>query len=335
MLKHLSLLLVGLLLGVLVFGFINFDKTQNVIEVILSGLLGVLIVYSAHLSNNPLNRILAWNRNTGLRLLLGIFWNFVSSYVLLITSIGLYKSITGQGEGWLSLSMEVQLKLGILLFTAAVIHNIVYFAFYSYNQYHREQLAQIKLQRRQAELQLSTLKAQLSPHFLFNCINALSVLFHTDHQKAETFIRAMSKCYQYTLDHYRHSLVKVSKELEFVESYAFLLKTRFGDGFQLKQSLDSSQLNRYVPPLTLQILVENAAKHNQTSLQRPITVHIKGNGSSNIKVVNNKVPIKRKKPSTGIGLKNIDARYKILLGSSISVEDGKNFTVKLPLFDHE
>ena len=161
-------------------------------------------------------------------------------------------------------------------------------------------------------------------------MNSLSASFQSDIEKAESFIRAMAKSYQYILEQYSSSLITVKEELEFVHSYGFLLKTRFGEGFQLKVALQAEQLESKIPPLTLQILVENALKHNTVSSTDPVTVNIRANGKE-LQVTNNKIPKTAHPPSTGIGLRNIAARYAILSKSRIQITDANEFTVTLPL----
>ncbi|MEM8506642.1 MAG: histidine kinase [Bacteroidota bacterium] len=330
--KHLSLFLIGVILGILVFGFVNFEQAQDRIPSILSGLLGVSIVYVTFYSNTLLNRFFPWRNWTGVRLLTGILWNSTSAYALI--GLGIWSYDMGKGMDTFNKVMEhdTLVKLGVLLFCGALIYNVFYFAFYSYNQYSKEQVAALRVERKQAELQLAALKAQLSPHFLFNCMNSLSALFQSDVVKAEAFIRAMAKSYQYTLGQYTTSLTSVREELEFVHSYGFLLRTRFGEGFHLKVHLDAEQLERKIPPLTLQILVENALKHNTVSSATPIQVHISGT-TKELRITNNKVPKKEKRPaaSTGIGLKNITARYRILSKNGIRIEDAEDFIVTVPL----
>ncbi len=328
--KHLSLFVIGFTLGVLVFGFVNFEQVQDIAPTILSGLLGVFLVYLTVYSNTPLNRFFPWKKWTGIRLLLGILWNSISGGFLIFLSVWGYSLTQGKRVITKAMENDMPVKLGILLFCGALIYNVFYFAFYSYNQYTQEQLQTLRSQRKQSELQLAALKSQLSPHFLFNCMNSLSALFQSDIEKAESFIRAMAKSYQYILEQYSSSLITVKEELEFVHSYGFLLKTRFGEGFQLKVALEAEHLESKIPPLTLQILVENALKHNTVSSTDPVTVSIRANGKE-LQVTNNKIPKTAHPPSTGIGLRNIAARYAILSKSRIQITDAKEFTVILPL----
>ena len=177
---------------------------------------------------------------------IGILYLALSSYELL-----------GANHSFFSNRDEmVLLKMAVLLFCVVLVYNIVYFAFYSYQQYVRGQLLTSQISRRQTGLQLAALKSQLSPHFLFNCLNALSSLISKDIESAEKFIRSLARSYNYPLKTYQNTLVKVSEEMEFVQSYYFLMKTRFKEQITLISDIPQSVLDTRIPPLTLQMLVE-------------------------------------------------------------------------------
>lgn len=334
MLKHFSLLFSGFFLGMMVFNFINFQGSHRLSESMLCGLLGVVVVYILFYSNKPLNLLFNWKKYVGVRLLLGIVWNTASAFLVIWICVLIYGTLVNNTSLLNGMNMEEGLKLAILLLCISIIYNIIYFVLYSYNQYTTVQLLALKTERKQAQLQLATLKSQLSPHFLFNCINSLSVLFYDDRVKAENFIRSMAKSYTYTLENCRQSLIAVKKELEFLESYTFLLRTRFNDAFKLKVDLDEMHLQSKLPPLTLQLLVENAIKHNKVNASEPIVITITGNKTSLV-ISNNKVKKPRALPSSGVGLKNIDNRYRILSRHTITVSDEEQFTITLPLLTDE
>ena len=323
--KHLGLFFIGFILGLLTFGFINFEASKKLGQLLLSGFLGVLVVYPVFYSNSILNKILDW-KNTGLRLLLGLVGHTLMALLIIWLGIFSFQWISIGQSNLQFLDMETQLKLIILSCCASLIYNVAYFAFYSYNQFSKIQLLELQTKRKQAELQLAMLKSQLSPHFLFNCMNTLSVLFHDQTDKAESFIRSMATSYQYTLEQHRKSLVTLGEELEFVKSYVLLLKTRFGEGLDFKVNLKEELLVTKIPPLTLQLLVENAVHHNR--------VQITGSRSA-LEIKNNKVPKKQKKASTGIGLKNIIERYKILSKAEVTIENTQDFTVTIPILTNE
>lgn len=326
--KHLGLCGIGLILGMLAFTFLNFEQVQDRLQLLLSGLLGILVAYTVSFFNELLNRYLDW-RNTGIRLLVGTIANGALSMALVSLAILCHNQWFDRSRTEL-FPMKTVLELAILIAVVSLVYNIIYFAFYSYNHYSKLQLAELRMERRQAELQLATLKTQLSPHFLFNCINSLSVLFHDRTQKAETFIRSMAGTYQYALQHHSRSLVTLDEEMQFVQSYVFLLKTRFGEAFHLKTTIDADHLTSKIPPLTLQLLVENAVNHNLVHTGQPMIVHIYSD-RKNLVVMNNKVPKKMGFKSSGIGLKNIVERYRLLSKSTIAIADGDNFKVTLPI----
>jgi len=122
--------------------------------------------------------------------------------------------------------------------------------------------------------QFETLKNQVNPHFLFNCLNALASLVHDDPDKAEDFITKMTKVYRYVLEHKERVLVPLDDEMRFMKDYFFLQKTRFGENLQLRIEVKHEWNQKQVPPLTLQLLAENAIKHNIISREKPLKIEI-------------------------------------------------------------
>ncbi len=328
--KHLSLLVLGSILGISFYTFLSFNETFHSLEMYLSGFLGVLIGYCLLYSSIWLDKKLLWYNQPGLRLFAGVLINLLIALPILCAALYGYYSM-GTHEYALWNHPDQLIKMAILLLCAILLFNIIYFAFYSYNHYMRGQLAAYKIERKQAQLQLNMLKSQLSPHFLFNSINSLTELLKKDVSKAESFIRALAKTYDYILESYNSTLVTLTEELELLDSYFFVLSTRFGNGFQLQRNLDESYGLTKMPPLTLQILAENAVKHNIIDNKSPIVLSIyERNGK--LVVTNNRRPrTQRDLDSTKIGLKNIQSRYQLLVDKQIEIEEGSNFTVRLPI----
>ncbi len=185
-----------------------------------------------------------------------------------------------------------------------------------------------KLKTQQALTQFQSLKNQVNPHFLFNSLNALSSLVYDDQDKAVEFIRRLSKVYRYVLDNKDEELVPVHEELAFTENFLYLQKIRFGDN--LKVVLEGNSDSGYLPPLALQILAENAIKHNVISEADPLTIKV--SISENECIVSNSIKEKLTKDSTGIGLNNLKERYQYLSKEELVIENnGEEFTVKLPI----
>ncbi|MGC3946504.1 MAG: histidine kinase [Chryseolinea sp.] len=187
-----------------------------------------------------------------------------------------------------------------------------------------------KLRNENLTARYEVLKGQLDPHFLFNSLNVLTNLVYQSADQSAAFIRQLSEVYRYVLDIRHKELVSVAEEMKFVESYLYLNKIRFGDKLRFINQLANSEGR--VPPLAVQMLVENAIKHNIISEDDPLTISI-SRLNDFIVVQNN---LQRRNPteqySTGIGLDNISRRYEILSDKTIVVEEtDRSFKVMIPI----
>jgi hypothetical protein len=220
-------------------------------------------------------------------------------------------------------------------FTADLIGSGFNEAIYSQQEWRQTQLENEQLEKLHLQSQLEVLKNQINPHFLFNSLNSLSSLISEDPEKAELFVDKLSAVYRYILLHNDRDWVELQTELGFIKSYFHLLQTRYGAGVQLNISVSESQGAYMLPPLTLQLLVENAVKHNVVHNDKPLLIEIVSGGERELMISNN---LQRKNRqlvlSHGVGLKNISERYSITNAGSISIqEDNNRFTVKLPLIE--
>lgn len=183
-----------------------------------------------------------------------------------------------------------------------------------------------------AEIQLQALKLQLDPHFVFNNLSVLSELILKDQQLGHEYTEKFAKVYRYLLINSRKKLVLLREELQFLEAYLFLIQNRMGDRCTFHIDIDKSKLNMQIPPITLQLFIENALKHNRTEEENPLQVQIYSNDNEEIVVTNTILPLIKKAPSTGIGIKNIINRYALLSDRKVSIEENKEtFTIKVPL----
>ncbi|QEC67179.1 hypothetical protein FRZ67_07680 [Panacibacter ginsenosidivorans] len=191
----------------------------------------------------------------------------------------------------------------------------------------KEQIEQLSLQ-----YEFETLKSQVNPHFLFNCFNTLSSLITEDPKQAEVFLNDLSKVYRYLLRNNEDGLSTLQNELNFINSYFELLKTRHGDCIQLQIEVDKKYYNYLLPSLTLQLLVENAVKHNIVSKQQPLSIDIFSMPGNKLAINNNLQCKPANVHSNKVGLSNIKLKYELLQQTGFKVlEDPKNFTVILPL----
>ena len=206
------------------------------------------------------------------------------------------------------------------------------------------ELTQQQLEQEKTQVQLRALQAQINPHFLFNSLNSLSSLIDDDPERAGQFVNELSVVYRYLLranqvtgvaateQDQNHLLTTLASELAFIESYYHLLRTRYGTGLNLVVSVDSRFQHQLLPPLTLQLLVENAVKHNVTSLKHPLTVEIFADKDGYLIVRNNRQRKQTRILSNGVGLSTIAAQYINLQQPAPEVSDENDqFTVRLPL----
>ncbi len=205
-------------------------------------------------------------------------------------------------------------------------------AIVSFNQaLHKSRLESEKLKKETSEAQFEALKNQINPHFLFNSFNALGTLIETDPKVASNFLDQLSYVYRYLLKSRGEKITSLQDEMAFIDAYLFLLRTRFWENLSIDVSVENTK-DYFLPPATIQMLIENAIKHNEISKSHPLRIEIKMNGE-NIEVSNNVNPKNVKEESSLIGLENIRNRY-ILLGSeppTISSTEEK-FAVTIPLF---
>ena len=191
------------------------------------------------------------------------------------------------------------------------------------------------LERITAEQKLDTLKNQVNPHFLFNSLNTLVTIIPEEPKLAINFVEQLSKTYRSILEHRDEKLITIQSELDSLESYIFLLKTRFQGKIQIHNGIDESLKGHFILPLSLQILIENAVKHNITSKSKPLRIEL--TSDINYIVVGNNLQKKNQVyNSTKLGLANIKSRYKLLANKEIKVvESAEQFKVYLPIIINE
>jgi LytS/YehU family sensor histidine kinase len=209
-------------------------------------------------------------------------------------------------------------------------------AFFRYRLLHREKIMVLNnkaqlLEKEKTLVMYENLKEHLNPHFLFNSLTSLSSLIRVDQQMAGDFLEKMSKVYRYILKNRYNETVPLSEELNFVNMYIQLQKTRFEKGLEVKMNIDEEALYRKIPPVTLQNLVENAIKHNVADIESPLVIELFTEGDDLI-VRNNLQRKKFVETSNKQGLVHMVSLYRYLSRRPMVVqEDEYYFTVKVPL----
>ncbi len=226
-----------------------------------------------------------------------------------------------------------QLKFALLLGIAiTLMATTMWESEYTFKQWKQSLAEKEKMEQLTIQQEFETLKSQVNPHFLFNCFNTLSSLISEDRKQAEVFLNELSKVYRYLLRNNEDGVSTLQTEIRFIQSYYRLLRTRHGEAVQLNIETDKKYDNYLLPSLSLQMLVENAVKHNVLSKNKPLTIDIFTTAGNKLVVSNNLQVRTVKAPSNRIGLENIKTKYQLLKQPGFQVlQDKKNFSVVLPL----
>lgn len=188
-----------------------------------------------------------------------------------------------------------------------------------------------QLKQENALFHYQQLKNQINPHFLFNSLNALVSLINSDPKSATLYTKKLSDIYRYVLLHDLDNLATLRNELAFINNYIEVLQIRYGNTLKVNYKLLDNDLECSIPPLSLQLLVENAVKHNSLSNNNPLTITISTDGEY-ITVTNNLQPRTSVREGMNIGLKNLNSKYAIISDKQIIINKTENnFTIKLPL----
>lgn len=289
-----------------------------------------LLWFGNRLITHWFDRLLSWRRYGNIRffthLLVGILYS-------LLVANGTYASLK------LLFTIDpptveqivVMNVYGAVIFIPAF---SLYFSLQFLRSWRKSELASEKFQKESMRSRLESLKSHLDPHFLFNNLNILSSLIETDPARSKEFLLTFSDVYRMILHTKSEDLISLETEIRFIEKYFFLLENRFGDAIRLEITLPEEILSAYIPPLTLQILVENAMKHNRISERKPLQIRIHSEGR--VIVVSNSLNLKQLSPSekSGSGLDNIRKRFSYFDIHHVRViTTPTEFQVHLPLIE--
>lgn len=202
----------------------------------------------------------------------------------------------------------------------------------------RQQQVSVENQQLQAENirnQYEVLKNQLNPHMLFNSLNTLRSLVRENQDRAQEYIQELSRVLRYTLQEGDSPCVTLREEMDFANAYTFLLTMRFEDNLLFDIRVDRTHEGYFLPPMSVQVLIENAVKHNEISNRHPLTIRIctetDADGMTTLTVSNPLQPKLTASAGTGIGLANLAKRYRLMLHQDIQITEGTTFTVRIPL----
>ncbi len=281
--------------------------------------------------DSRMNKWFSWVDQPGRRLfvhlLLGITFSVLAIYLpCLLYNYFICKMPSAQKDMLITVSVTIGVLVTLIICSIEIGSQF-------FMQWKQSLVEIEKYKTESLQAQLQNLKNQINPHFLFNNLSVLSSLVYKDQDKAVDFINQLSKVYRYLLDNRNSELVRLEEELSFIQSYTSLLQIRFADNIRFVMEVGEALTKRLIPPLSLQILVENVTKHNEISTEQPLTVHIKTIGDV-LEISNNLQLRINKEPSSNTGLQNIKDRYHFFTDKPVEVIQTKDqFVVRIPLLE--
>lgn len=329
------ILWITFLTGTVIFAFFTPEKTIEtyLLNILIAGVYSVTIALGNGMVNSYLSRHFSWVEQTKTRAILGIVATILVNFILVLfcNYINLIVIQKREFTGFFTGNMGFfnWLGINIALLISAILHAKGFIE--EWKKSTRKEVVEQKLIARSANAQFESLKNQLDPHFLFNSLNVLSALIDENPNQAQHFTGAMSKIYRYVLEQKDKELVTVAEELDFAQTYCDLLETRFEDSVSFRFDVAEQDLQSFVVPLSLQLLLENCIKHNFATSQNPLFVKIYS--ENGFLLIENNLQVREQvKESAGIGLSNIVQRYALLTSENVFIEKSADFfRVKIPI----
>jgi hypothetical protein len=277
-----------------------------------------------------LNDKVVWVRFKKFRIIIGALGGVLLT-MLAVFLIRFSIEVLIGGESWSTFIWSENPRFYIFCLLITLLVTIIFHAVYFYRLSQNKKVKEQKIIASTASAKFDALKNQLDPHFLFNSLNVLTSLIDEDPHQAQKFTTSLSKVYRYVLEQKNKDLISVDEELQFAKTYIRLLKMRFEDSIIFEIPDQASNSEARIVPLSLQLLLENAVKHNVVTSERPLHLRVfEENGQL---VVSNNLQEKQVvKKSSGVGLKNIQERYNILSNRKVAIlKTASDFRVELPM----
>lgn len=302
--------------------YLNRTFYEIVIEWIVTFLFCYLITESSILIHKKLNQRVPWTQNKSKRLLLEVSFNFGVVVILIMMNMLCFSWIYSDLPDT-DISMEeikgllqwivISLVISFMIISINTVSYLIDNWIDTYMEMSQHKVHAVELRQASVEAELNTLKLQLDPHFIFNNLSVLSELILEDQQLGFEYSENFAKVYRFLLVNSKKNLISLEEEIKFLRAYIFLIENRVGIGVHFSIEIDERSKHMYIPPLTLQLLIENAIKHNATQQKNPLMISIYNPEVDQVVIENTRSPIDQTQTaSTGIGLKNMNSRFKLL-----------------------
>jgi LytS/YehU family sensor histidine kinase len=284
------------------------------------------------LLTRTLDKMLPWSRSGNFRLFLQLALGLIYLLILINLTYVVLKVMFTTDPPTVGQIVTTNV-FGAFIFIPAY---TIYFSVHFLKHWRKSELETEKIQKENMRAQLNLLKSQLDPHFLFNNLNILSALIDQDQDRSKLFIEKFSEVYRALLRRQSDDLVRLTDELEFIHAYMYLMRTRFEDHIQFTENLRDNRNTRMIPPLTVQMLVENAIKHNTINETTPLAIQLLQLEDDYLIVSNTLNEKNEKTDRQGSGLHNIQNRYAYFTDKPVKIKKTEtHFEVHIPLLEIE
>ena len=330
--KFVGYLIIGMIFYLILL-FINpwdYEVTASVflemsVELFVTWFGVILIMELGFFITKKLDKYFPWRSSIGKRILVQVLVQ-----IILVSLVVIFLKLSMPHLFIDSTVFRQTFFIGVVL---SLLSSTIFTAGSFFVQWNEASIKASKYEKKVAQAELDLLKRQINPHFLFNNFSTLTSLIEEDAQMAVEYVQRLSIIYRHILKEEELHVLPLCEELDFINSYLFLYKTRYQDSLIVEVDIPDNLLQKGIATATMQLLVENAIKHNSISRQNPLKIEIFRENNF-IVIKNNINPIVKPVESTGIGLRNISYRYELLSKKAIAIEQTKEtFLVKVPLLD--
>lgn len=329
--RFIYMIATGIIISLLLHLIVPFPPhNHNGIYDFLISIFITAIVWEGNLRiDNLMNEKFPWVEKPGKRISIHLPIGLIYSVLVIYLPLVAYSHYVCQvPEENRESMMSSSIVIGMLI-TLIILSIEISTQFFSQWKKSLTEVEKYKMESVQAQLQ--NLKNQINPHFLFNNMSVLSSLVYKDQDKAVDFINQLSKVYRYLLDNRDNEMVTLETELTFIKSYTYLLQIRFDTNIIFEMDIPADHLSLLLPPMSLQMLIENAIKHNEVSSEQPLRISISAHANE-LMISNNLQLRSNSEQGSKTGLQNIKARYKYYTKREVEVmQNEKSFIVKIPL----
>ncbi|WP_437918711.1 sensor histidine kinase [Sphingobacterium sp. LRF_L2] len=329
-------------------GYFDRNLYEVITEWVITFMFCLLISESSIFIHRKLNQRVPWTRNKTKRLTLEIILNFSAVVILIMMNMlccaliysdsSVYNSVPSIEEirgilQWIVISLLISFMIISVNTVSYLINNWIETSM----EMSRHKLQAAELRQASIQAELNSLKLQLDPHFIFNNLSVLSELILENQQLGFEYAENFAKVYRFLLVNSKKNMISLEEEIKFLYAYIFLIENRVGDGVNFVIDVQEHSKAMYIPPLTLQLLIENAIKHNKTNRKNPLIITISNPSQGLLFVENTCSPIENAEiSSTGIGLNNIINRFKLLGSDEPMVFKSDNlFKVSIKLLPYD